>query len=513
MRHLKSRRVPYLVCFSVVFPLVALWSLATPVMAVVDGPPQAFAAAAAVRGEFHPPFVQTPIGKQQSVRVPGRLAALQDVSGCLVNNADTPAQCTKAPAASNHLTSVPTQFMRYPPLFGWAIGWTTFVFSGLAAYWAMVLVAATMNSALLALGLWALLGFARRRLMVLAWMLCLTPYVVYLAGSVNDSGFEISASIAAWSCLLALAGRERPPGRLVAAAGASTAVFMLARPASPLWVVIMVVTAALVAGPRRLAAYARQLAVQVAAGAVVVSGLLAVAWRQVVGSPVLEHVAAPPAHPTLHQALNGAFIVEPSNLWGLVGFFLNAHVPLATLMLWIAAFGVLAVGGLAFARPTLAVAAAVLAAFAIAGPVAANVIEYPQIGLWWQPRYGIPFIVGLPLLLAAAVPEGIAARRESRRLVALAITAIVIAGPVCYVWLLHRYAAGIDGSWRPADFGWQPPGGVVPLSVLFIAASVLLGFCVWRWTRSQPPSEPRAEGADPPADTFEWARPGAEQVR
>ena len=299
---LKGLRGTYLVCFFIVSPLVVLWSLATPVMAVADDPNQIFAAAAAVRAEFHQPFVETPFGRQQAVHVPGKLAGLLHVADCIIqSNSASPNQCAPSPATSNADVTVPTQFMRYPPLFGWLVGWPTLFLTGTSAYWGVTLLAALLNSALLATALWVVVTFAVRRLMILGFLLCLTPGVLYLAGSADNSGFEIAAAAAAWASVLVMVSYERPPPTLVAAAAVTTSVLTLARPASPLWVALLLVAAGVLAGWARIRSYLGQTRLRVAGGAVVGAGVLALAWRLAVGAPVLLHLGNLPAHPTLSR--------------------------------------------------------------------------------------------------------------------------------------------------------------------------------------------------------------------
>lgn len=481
---MKSRRVPYRLCFAVSFPLVLLWALATPVMAVVDDPAHIDTAAAAVRGEFNQPSVKTGLGEQQILRIPGKLAALTHVADCLVQGPDTvPTECQKPPRTNDAPATEPSALIRYPPLFYWIVGWPTFLFSGLGAYWGVTITAAVINATLVALGLWALLNFGRRRL-ILGWLVCLTPEVLYLAGSANDSGFEIGAAIASWACLSSLISFEEPPLSLVAATTIATSAFVLARPASPLWVFLMLLTVAVVAGWERVRLYLWQRSIRVGAATISAAVVASGAWRWLVGAPSLLYVTPP--HPT---GLKSAIRISAFNLDGIlqdeIGGWLNTLVPLSSLLLWLGAFAILLLGGLAFAprRWLIPIVGLLIGVFAI--PIAGNVIEFNKLGIWWQGRYGLPLNVGLPILLSLAIPERIIQSPPARRLVGIGVVSVGTLNEIAFVWILHRYAIGENRSWRPSQYLWQPPGGFILLVTLFTVSLSVLCYAIRKWVTSE----------------------------
>lgn len=496
---MRSRRTPYVVCFSLVFPLVILWSLATPVMAVVDDPAHIAAAAGAVRGEFHQPTIDTYLGRQQAVEVPGRLAALGHVADCLAMSSDNlPTQCAKPTPGTDKSVVVATTAIRYPPLFYWAVGWPTLILSGASAYWGVTVMAAIIDSTLLSLGLWAIINFGRRAA-ILAWLVCLTPEVLYLAGSANDSGYEIAAAIAAWSCLSALVTYERPPPRLVIMSTVATVSFVLARPASPAWVLVMLLSFAVVAGHTRLRHYLPQRTLQLGAGVVAASVLVSGAWRLYVGAPNLLHVT-PPHHTSLKEAVRVSLsnvLSVRGTLLSQVGTWLATPLPLGILLLWIVAFSVLLVGGIGLAPRRWLVTVGALTVCVVAIPVIANVIEFNKAGLWWQGRDGIPFGVGIPILLALAVHDRMLRSSASRRLVTCGIASVGLLHVAAFIWLLHRYAIGVNGSWRPSKFVWQPPGGIYLIASLFLVFAMTLCYIAWRWmtlrSSRRPVGRPLAE--------------------
>lgn len=499
---MSSRRVPYIACFTLSLPLVLLWALATPVMAVVDDPAHVDAAAAAVRGEFHQPSMNTGIGEQEMLRVPGKLAALTHVADCLVQGPDiVPTDCPKPSIATDAPVKEPSTAIRYPPLFYWLAGWSTLFLSGLGAYWGVTITAAVINSALLALGLWALVNFGRR-MMILGWLVCLTPEVLYIAGSANDSGFEIAAALASWACLWSLIAFDQPPLPLVAATTVATSTFVLARPASPLWVLLMFLAVAVVAGWKRVRSYLPQRRIQFAIATICVAVVASEAWRLVVGTPSLLYVTRP--HPT---GLKNAIRISVFNLDGIlqsqIGVWLNTLVPLSSLLLWLGAFAILLLGGLAFAprRWLIPMIGLLIAIFAI--PTIANAVEFNKLGIWWQGRDSLPINVGLPMLLGLAIPERLIPLRPARRLVSIGIVAVGLLNEIAFVWILHRYTIGEDGSWQPSNYLWQPPGGFLLLVALFTLTCLGLCLVAHRWIMTKRPAPPTPPVSLPPFNPSE----------
>lgn len=481
---MRSRRVPYIVCFALSLPLVLLWALATPVMAVVDDPAHIDAAAAAVRGEFHQPSMNTGIGDQEMLRVPGKLAALTHVADCLVQGPDiVPTDCQKPTITTDAPVKEPSTAIRYPPLFYWLAGWSTLLLSGLGAYWGVTITAAIINSALLALGLWALVNFGRR-MVIVGWLVCLTPEVLYIAGSANDSGFEIAAALASWACLWSLIAFEEPPLPLVAATTIATSTFVLARPASPLWVLLMFLAVAVVAGWKRVHSYLRQRRIRFAIATICAAVVASEAWRLVVGTPSLLYVTQP--HPT---GLKNAIRISLFNLDGIlqsqIGVWLNTLVPLSSLLLWLGVFAILLLGGLAFAprRWLIPMVGLLIGVFAI--PIFANVIEFNKLGIWWQGRDSLPINVGLPMLLGLAIPESLIQFQPARRVLGIGIVVVGVLNEIAFVWILHRYTIGEDGSWHPSKFLWQPPGGFLLLVTLFTVSCLGLCLAIRRWVISE----------------------------
>ena len=168
--------------------------------------------------------------------------------------------------------------------------------------------------------------------------------------------------------------------------------------------------------------------------------------------------------------------------------FLATQSPFLTVLLWLTAFAGVAVIGLMFANRRVLLVAAGLVAFLVLSPIVADIIVYAHLGLWWQSRYGMPVCLGLPLVLATAIPDRVVRAGAGRRIAKLALIAIAVGEVVCFVALLHRYGVGINGSWRPFDLRWEPPGDAIPLSILFTASIAETCYLAW-WLLTRPESD------------------------
>lgn len=482
-----GRRPGYLACVLLVLPLVVVWSLATPMEGVVDDSASLVTAAAVVRGEFGGPLVQTPAGQSTPVRVPGEIVALNNISDCLVDVNAPPNACGPAPKLSNAETATFTQFNRYPPLSYLLEGWPTLLFHGSAAYWAATLVAAVIHSLLLALALWLLVTFVPRRMAVLGWLVALTPQVLYLAGSLNASGFEIAAGTATWAGLLALATADEPPDRLIGCTVAAALMLMLARPTSPAWVALAILIAAIVAGRERVRALARRRSVRVGAAVLAGGALVALVWLLAAGKPQLLPVGKPPAPVSLAQALRTVLGAFKGGLVGQLGDFESYYIPTFAWAIWFAVFVIVCVGGAALAPRRAMWCAIGLAVLIVAVPLVVSTLEYNSYGFPWQGKDGTPYAVGLPLLAATLIPQRLVLGHAGRRIYVFALACFAVCAVATFVCVLHRFTNGVAGSWSPVHFAWQPLGGAYLLTAVFILAVLRLTMSAWSLTQADTP--------------------------
>lgn len=486
-------RWTYLRCLALILPLVACWSLASPMMSGPDEAAGAMWAAAAVRGQFFPPATRVRLGRESAIHLPGDLAGFAGLGDCTFAPG-TPASCEHYRALPGDADTVTTQFASYPPLYYLAVGLPTLVEHGLDAGWAERAVGVCCCAALLALGLWALVRYHPRPVVLLGVLAMLTPTLLRYSGLVNASGLEISAGVATWCTLLCLAETDAPPTGLILAATASVVVLVWSRPISPLWAALALATVALLAGRRRLRVLAGDRRLRASAGAGAGALALFGLWRLLAGPTVLLGTAPSPAY-SAFGALARSASATPTLLEGLLASL--PHQGPATLT-W-AAWSVLAVALLApvalaglrgdrRARRALAIAGA-LALLVVVIPILAQAVYVNQINLWWESADTLPLAVGVPLVLATGLPRPTGWGRVAAWLVA---TSAVVVAVSAYGADLARFATGSHGPLLAASYPWQPPGGVltdaaVLLALVLVSGVVLTRAALGRGVASCPP--------------------------
>ena len=161
----------------------------------------------------------------------------------------------------------------------------------------------------------------------------------------------------------------------------------------------------------------------------------------------------------------------------------NKPIPEAVWVVWAIVFVVLLCVGLyrsgrsRRALPVLALAIIVL-------PV---IFESPTIdihGIWWQGRYWLPLLVGVPLVALSKIRtrEEVHRRADDRTTVVGVVVLgviLIVAQIWTFIFVLQWYEHGLGAA--PGTAGrWAPPGGAAFVTGLFIFGMVLfLGFIVF----------------------------------
>ena len=471
------RRGAAWVCFAWAFVgaglAVASWSIATPLMASPDEPAQAIQAGAAVRGQIDEPLVAGPVGRWSKVTVPEYLAAAGTVPTCFSFKSNVSAGCAPRVSDGDAPAQAVTQFSNYPPLYFLVVGLPTLAMHGARALYAMRMVGALLDAALLALGLFVLARYHPRRRILAGALVALSPMVFFMAGMVGDSGMEIAAAFAAWAACLCVVRREDVPRPLCVATALSLVIFTLSRPTSPAYVVIVVVVLAVLAGWRRGRVLLGARSTKAIGVALAAAFGVAFVMLGVGGLPSLLGGATVP--PLTHlQEVQKTFSLTWAHLHQAIGNFgwTDTPVPWGVTVIWTAGVGVVVVAGVACSGRT-ALALAVLVVAVLALPV---VLESPRInavGPYWQGRYWLPLLVGLPLV-ALAFERRRPARGGGRAGGGVLGTAGAVAGAGLlvaaqvggFLTALHRYETGL-GVGPGARAQWGPPGGAGLMVALF----------------------------------------------
>jgi len=303
---------------------------------------------------------------------------------------------------------------------------------------------------------------------------------------VNPSALEVAASVLTWVALMVVIDRaelvsRRDLVRLVVAA----ALLAHSRPASLLWLGLVLTTGFVWGGWSRARQLLRQRDVLVATAAIAAFSALAVAWYAQADYGESASWTSRYAIPgrTLGYFVGEAYGRVGVHLQQMVGRFgyLDVGSPRAVFVGWGVAVGGLMVAAGARGPRRRVIAFAGLAIVAIVLPPLLEAPSMHVINYWWQGRYTLPIAVGVPILasglVAKAIPHGLGVR---------VLFFLLWFGQVAsYYWVLHRFTVGdASPTWTLSDGppnvlapAWHPPLGAWTLVGLYAAAAA--GFYFW----------------------------------
>ena len=504
---LRAGRRVFLVAFLVCFGASAIWSAATPLLAAPDEPAQIAKAAAVEHGIWTGCFsydaslghcVPDPSNPNASEKLPAFFALVLAPDGadpsCFIHKPHVPASCARSLNRSASAFDVRraynryayTYVARYPPLYYLVVGLPARLGGSSIDLYLMRLISAVLSSIFLALAFTTATLWSRNRILPLGILLAVTPMVLFLAGVVNPSGLEISASIAAWTAGTVLVTEQlpNPPSGLLAVLVVASATLALSRSLSPFWVgCLLLVLLALARRTELLQAlHDRRVHYAIAAiGAALVGALAWIVPEHALLQYVGNHVGVPSGVSTW-TILETAFRRNSYYLPDMVGVFgwFDSYSPLATFIIW---------GGLLAALVTGAIALGGRRALSVLSLMGAAVVLVPtfivashahQYGYNWSGRDALPLAVGLPIVASALlrrreVPE----TPNVGRSLAITVVALLSASQfLAFYETLRRYAVGTHGALlgfllHPS---WRPAIGVFPALALEALATSALGY-------------------------------------
>ncbi|HWL42906.1 MAG TPA: DUF2142 domain-containing protein [Ilumatobacter sp.] len=359
-----------------------------------------------------------------------------------------------------------------------------------------------------------------------AVLVALTPMAWSIFGTVNPSAFATAGAVALWVCLLA-----RRPGWLLAAGWAALA---LPRRDGLIWACLILAAVVVVSGRDVLTVLGRRRGPLALIGA---STLVVLVWDVTNANRVAQLGALAPlavaaawvlrwlwdrwegrqgartalvaaAAAAGGVAVAAAFVARPGG-WngelagkvvgetrrhlteaiGVLGW-LDAPLPRWSVLAWVALVGVLV--ALAVHRrvwPMLGLAGGTL----VLAVVTSWMFELQQgneTGRYWQGRYSLPLLVGIPLALALTHrpdphPNSAAGRvTESGTIPAAEFEGAAVLGAGALLLLnvaawsaTRRWAVGIDGTYRPWKWGAElMPVHPLPILAAHAAASAGLAW-------------------------------------
>ncbi len=469
--------------FVVLFALMTAWNLATPRFGAPDEPAHVVRATSVVRGQLLGREANGDDRVPQGTRfvdVPRSIADGARV-GCFAFQPGATADCLDLSRSSDEVEA-PTTAGRHPPLYYAIVGAPSLVVPDARAVWLMRLMTTAIVAAFLAS---ALASARRARVPTLAaagLAVAVTPMVLFVGGTVSPSGPEIAAAICLWTTGLALLDADFIPARLATRAGVAAIVLALARQLGPMFLVL--VLAALVGiGGRRALDLARDRAVRLwvilTGSAVVLQGLWVLLAKPLDSS---TGAATTNTHYTGIELTKLSFGRGGILLREMIGVFgwRDTAAPEATYLIWIAALGAVVVLGVVLgARRDLLVVGALLV-LSIVIPVISEAREANTVDFFWQGRYTLPLAVGIPIVATWSAARRTEPALDLARLGLVLGVALGLAQGLAFLQAERRYSVGAQGElafWRHAH--WTPPGGVGPVTAVFLAAVVTWYICLF----------------------------------
>ena len=490
-----SERLLWWCSFAAFGFLSLVWSASIPLMGAPDKPSHAVKAAAVARGDLttKSKMLRGVLGSvipETAVRLPHSYAGLFGLASCYGNTAGPTVACARIHAVQDDgpVVSTSTYVGAYQPLYYALVGWPSRFLPAREALYAMRALGALISAALLASGVSSAAAVGRRGLLLAVALLGLTPMAVFLTGSINPNGLEITAAFCVWLATLDLVTTPRPASvRLLTRVGVSSLLLAWCRPLSPVFLVVIVVVVALIAADRaRLQAlWSESAGVRILGGIVVAVTAGALSLFLIANRSLTSLISYPPVKPPSHLSLaRNSFARTGSRVEQMIGVLgwlslTTPHLPGWLVNAWELAV-LTTIGGallLGHWRQRAVLAATLLGILAL--PVVSDTVEGAKYGPNWQGRYALPLAVGLPILAGWIIDMS---SRDRLRSLRWGATALAIAVP--FGWLVAQASViaqavqGAGASWTQAFATDQWAGPFTPALLLgagVIATLVLCG--------------------------------------
>lgn len=492
------RRVlrPLLPVFLAQALLVVAWSLATPLDAAPDEHQHVVRAAAVARGEVVGD--ESPVGGgARVVDVPRVFERYTHLADCFMFDSGQAADCSPGLGGPGGDVATNTNAGLAPPAYYVAPGLPLVVAPNAVGVHLGRILSGLVAVAFLTAAL-GLAARARPRSLLLAGIVVAwTPMAQFLAGVVNPSSLEIGSGVLLWTAGAIVADPARGPDAIdddlrrhaTVATAVAGAAFVLSRQLSPLWLAVIGVALLASSNGERLREVARDRLARRGFAALVVAGLLAVAWL------VVYRPLASPADQTTALAGLGRADALATSLGRLgyvyrtgIGVFgwLDTLLPSGVELVWTGLlFLVLAVGAIGADRRRRLVLLG-LGAVVVLLPALIESTQLDTAGATWQGRYTLPIAMGLPIL------AGLFASEERAR--AITRFVVVVAGAASFVAFyvaLRRYAVGTNGPvWFVGRSVWDAPLPMSVVVLLGLAGVVLTARAALGLSRSAPTPVP-----------------------
>lgn len=491
--------------FAITFGLIAIWSVAVPLLSGPDEQTHTVKAAAVVRGQFvgkcayaHDPLEICPKSSPFSeVRLPAFYSILRpggipkamvprpNVS-CFSKRINVPANCL--------IINVPAKYQklfarawiydgRYPPLYYVIAGIPSLFGTGQWAIYLMRLFGAGASALLISAAIFSVLRYSKNRLLLLGIVISATPVVFYLSGVVNSSGLEIASALAFWTmlCVMVRECDGSPPRALVVLSAFAALTFISTRSLSPFWFVLAILSVVAIANWRTVKKILGRRDVQIAMIAIAVVGLADVFWILYEHSTVVDvssknaQALIPSRSTSELTILRTSFHHNIYYLPGMIAVFgaFDTYAPHLTFIIWYLLAGVLFLTALIAGDLRRRIVLIVVALGILLLPVIISSSQARHLGYVWSGRDTLPLAVGLPILCASVIGE-FGVHRLVRWVAPVVLVLAWIAQGDAFFGALRRYSVGDAGPRLSflIHSAWSPP--VLGCLGAFLAEVVLL---------------------------------------
>jgi hypothetical protein len=506
------------------------WILGTARSAGPDEPGHQVRGGALVRGQLDgEPFPDFCF--QRAFELPGHVGFPDPV--CFAFEEFVPASCTNDLEPVDGTTQRGTKAADYPVWGHLPAGVGTLAPAGWSAY------TARLTDAVIPLGLFvAALWVAARRgaLGVGSTLLGLTPMAWFMVGVVNPSGIVIAGGVGLW---VALSAPIRvSPDRLVGwLAALSWAAMVLPRRDGMIWASTIVALVVLVDGVDVRAQLAR-----IGRGGLAVvaaSTIATLVWASTSDTNAALALFAVPLAPVAawfarrgwerigerHRSWRWLYALGLAALAVLGGLFvmtrrragfdrraleltvggtgrdlteaignlgwLDTPIPTTALYAWVIGLGVLVGASIGAARWGVVRLAALVIGVGVFASWVLTMIQNDALGEYWQGRYYLPLLVGVPIVLGAARLAPDVGRRVG---MTVAVLGLAVTNAALFA-MLRRFAVGRSGSLFPWDWDtYEAPLPPVVLLAVHLIASLGLLWWVAFYDQHRAESDPRLDG-------------------
>jgi hypothetical protein len=508
-----------------VVTMVGAWIILAPPGGGPDEPSHLIRSAGLIRGQLEGDVRSTSVPGEASFTVPGWIRSTDP--SCYAQDPNAPASCRPS-ADIDELVDLPSSAANYP-VWGHLLPSVGTLAPGLVSANSAARLLAALLPCMLIIGALRL-AHAHSALLAAATLVAVTPMAWSTIAQVNPSGLVISGGIAVFVAA-PLLDRGRSATWLFSFGFAA---MILPRRDGAFWAFTALGVVLLLRGWSLREWWAllsrRQQALLVAAYAVM--SLWAIRLDGLVSKlAVLAPLAALALvaarwfwrRPALPRPAKAALLFVAVIVVGMVGAsarpqpidgrivrlivsstgerlhqaigvlsWLDAPIPDTSLYLFLVAVGVLTACALMHDDLRVVASAGLVLSAAIGMSWVMELAQGDETGTYWQGRYSLPLLVGVPLLLGRADVRPSVERRLSNTLV---VAALIVANGGIYA-AARRWGVGIYGSMDPTDFNsYGTPIPPIVLLLGHLAGSAAVAAALFRHRRDMT-EQPAAVSVD-----------------